>query len=86
MDGGCTACKKFQEDTLIVKKLDFVLFMADVINGAAQINSRTDRIRIIIKSAKKLLNVQRLEWGNVVDYFNESEANMVEESSQYQSC
>jgi len=60
--------------------------MADVINGAAQTKSRTDRIRIIVKSAKKFLNVQGLEWGNVVDYLNESEDNTVEEASQGQSC
>lgn len=56
--------------------------MADVVNGAAQTSSRTDRIRIIVKTAKKFLNVQRLEWGFVVDCLKDSEANDDEESSQ----
>lgn len=63
-----------------------MLFIADVINKAAQTSSRTDRIKIMVKSAKKFLNVQGLEWGSVLDSLNESDTNNVEEFSQSQSC
>lgn len=85
-EGECSACKTIQDDSLIVKKLDFVLFMADVINRAAQTSSRTDTIKIIVRAAKKFLNVQGLEASNVIDYLNEHEVNVVEELSESQSC
>lgn len=88
VEGECITCKKkkIQDDSLIFKKLDFVLFIADVINKAAQTSSRMDRIRIIVKSAKKFLNVQGLEWGRIIESLNEPDTNTVEEFFQSQSC
>lgn len=82
----CTTCKKIQDDSLIVKKLDFVLFMTDVINGTAQYRSRTDRIKIIVKSAKKFLDIEGLEWETVVEALNEPTAGNDVNTSQSQSC
>lgn len=80
----CTSCKKIEDDSLIVKKLDFVLFMTDVINGTAQYKSRTDRIKIIVKSAKRFLNIDGLEWEAVVEGLKEPAGSEVNASQS--SC
>ena len=49
--------RKVNEDKLEVGKMEFVSFMAEVINCSAQTESRTERIKIIIRAAEKYLNV-----------------------------
>lgn len=49
------------QDTLVVDKVKFVMFMADVVNCTAQ-TSRTERIKIIVRSAEKLLDIKGLTW------------------------
>ncbi|XP_049328199.1 uncharacterized protein LOC125787671 [Astyanax mexicanus] len=49
-------------DTLVVDKIKFVMFMADVVNCTAQTNSRTERIKIIVRSAEKFLDIKSLTW------------------------
>lgn len=51
-----------------VDKVKFVAFLAEVINCSAQTQSRTDRIRIIIRAAKKYLDVGEI----TVEMINET--------------
>ncbi|CAJ1084286.1 uncharacterized protein LOC113119923 [Xyrichtys novacula] len=51
---------KAKENTLTVSKNDFVLFMVEVINCSAQTNSKTEKIKIIIKAAEKYLDIKGL--------------------------
>lgn len=46
----------------------FVAFLAEVVNCSAQTHSRTERIKIIIKAARKYLNLGEL----TVDAINET--------------
>lgn len=43
---------------MIVAKSNFILFMAEVVNYSAQTTSRTERIKIIVKSVEKSLDVK----------------------------
>ena len=63
--GKYKSCDKLKEETLIVNKNDFVLFMAEIINCSAQTQSRNERIKIIVKSAEKYLDVKGLQWETV---------------------
>lgn len=67
----CVKCDKSKEDTLIVSKGDFVLFMAEIIKCSAQTNSRTERIKIIVKSAEKYLDAKGMPWERVRDILND---------------
>ncbi len=67
----CQKCDKLKEETLIVSKNDFVLFMAEIINCSAQTKSRNERIKIIVKSAEKYLDVKGLLWETIRDILNE---------------
>lgn len=67
----CQGCDKLKKETLIVKKNDFVLFPAEIINCSAQTKSRNERIKIIVKSAEKYLDVKGLLWETVRDSLNE---------------
>lgn len=49
-----------KEDTLIVCKSDFVLFMVDAINYTAQTDKKTEKIKIIVKAAEKYLGIKGL--------------------------
>lgn len=71
--GECAKCDKLKEDTLIVSKSDFVLFMAEIINCSAQTRSRTERIKIIVKSAEKFLDVKGMNWERVRDSLKDEE-------------
>lgn len=62
---GCVKCDRIQEETLIVSKVGFVLFIAEIINCSAQTTSRTERIKIIVKTAEKYLDVKWLQWENI---------------------
>ena len=64
-------CVKLKEDTLIVSKREFVLFMAEIINCSAQTKSRNERIKIIVKSAEKYLDVKGMRWEHVKDILND---------------
>ncbi|XP_067281993.1 uncharacterized protein [Pseudorasbora parva] len=66
----CQGCDKLKEETLIVKRNDFVMFMAEIINCSAQTKSRNERIKIIVKSAEKYLDVKGLLWETVRDTLN----------------
>ena len=45
--------------------------MAEIINCSAQTNSRNERIKIIVKSAEKYLDVTGLHWEMVKDILND---------------
>jgi len=47
--------------------MEFVSFMAEVINCSAQSESRTERIKIIIRAAERYLNVGGVTLENVND-------------------
>lgn len=49
---------KLNEDFLKIGKVEFMTFLAEVINCAAQTESRTERIKIIIKAAEKHLQIE----------------------------
>lgn len=49
---------KLNEDFLKVGKFEFMTFLAEVINFAAQTESRTERIKIIIKATEKHLQIE----------------------------
>ncbi len=63
----CGGCAKLgiKEDTLIVSKNDFVLFMVDVINCSAQATRKTEKIKIIVRAAEKFLGLEGLRWETV---------------------
>lgn len=75
----CQGCNKLKEETLIVKKNDFVMFMAEIINCSAQTKSRNERIKIIVKSAEKYLDVKGLQWETIRD-------SLTEETQSSQAC
>lgn len=54
-------------DGLVINKGEFVLFMAEIINCSAQTQSRTARIKIIVKAAEKYLGIKGLLWETVRD-------------------
>lgn len=53
-------CCKVNENTLIVEKKIFIAFMVEVIYCTAQTDSRTARIKIILKAAEKYLGEEGL--------------------------
>lgn len=55
----CQECDKLKEETLLVKKNDFILFMAEINNCSAQTKSRNERIKIIVKSAGEVPRCKR---------------------------
>lgn len=61
-----------------VDSVVFVAFLAEVINCSAQTQSRTERIKIIIKAAQKYLNLGELP----VDAINET---LIAETQEIQS-
>lgn len=56
------------EETLIVSKNDFLIFMAEIIHNSVQTESRYERLKIIVKSAERFLDVKGLNWETVRDY------------------
>lgn len=77
----CTKCEAIKEETLIVSKNDFVLFMAYVVNCTAQTEKRTKKIQYIIKGASKFLNIHDMQWEAVRDALN-----LTDGSTQSQAC
>lgn len=55
--GNTLVQSKKKEDSLVIGKMEFVSFMAEVVNCSAQTESRTERIKIIIRAAERYLNV-----------------------------
>lgn len=55
------------DDTMIVSKKSFVLFMAEVINCSAQTERRTEKIQIIVRAAERFLDIKGLTWEMVRD-------------------
>lgn len=47
-----------KESEVIVDKVSFVVFIAEVVNCSAQTESRTERIKIIIRVAEKYLELE----------------------------
>lgn len=66
----CKGCHRVKEDTLIVGKKDFVLFMVEVINCSAQTTKKTEKIKIILKSAEKYLGLKGMRWEAVEEMLN----------------
>lgn len=58
---------KKSDDTMIVSKKSFVLFMAEVINCSAQTERRTEKIPIIVRAADRFLDIKGLTWEMVRD-------------------
>lgn len=52
--------RMINEDMMDVGKMEFILFMAKVMNCSAQTESRTKIFKIIIRAADKYLNVTRI--------------------------
>lgn len=60
--GSCGKCETIEakEDLLVMGKNEFVLFMVEVINCSAQTDRKTEKIKIIVKSAEKYLGIKGL--------------------------
>lgn len=56
----CLSCRKINDDTLIIEKEAFLLFVADVINCSVQAKGNTERIRIIVKAAERYLGISNV--------------------------
>lgn len=56
-----------KESEMIVNKVSFVAFIAEVVNCSAQTESRTERIKIVIRAAEKYLELEDV----TVDIINE---------------
>ena len=80
----CEACDKVKEETMIVNKNDFVMFMAEVINLAIQARSRTERIKIVVQTAVKYLDVKGLQWETVQTTLEDRKEN--DDSQQSLPC
>lgn len=70
----CQGCSKVKEDTLLVGKSEFVLFMVDVINCTAQTERKTEKIKIIVKAAEKHLGIKGLNWESVKETLSGSQS------------
>lgn len=55
------------KESLIIDKVKFVTFMAEVVNCSAQTKSRTERIKIIIRAAEKYLDVREITVEKIQD-------------------
>lgn len=73
-------CSKIKDDTLLMTKEDFVLFMVEVINCTAQTQKKTEKIQIIVKAAQKYLDFKNASWESIKEKLNETQ------TSQPQSC
>lgn len=77
----CQSCSKIKDDTLLIGKEAFLLFLADVINCAAQAKGNTERIKIIVRAAGRYLGVANVTWEEITEELK-GKKNM----SQSQSC
>ncbi len=62
------AKEKTKEKFGIKNNVAFVTFMAEVVNCSAQTESRTERIRIIIKAAEKYLEIEGISVDMITDH------------------
>lgn len=53
------------EKKLLIEKKKLVMFIAGVINATADVNSKTERIKIIVKAAVHHLGIRGLKWEEV---------------------
>ncbi|CAJ1066432.1 uncharacterized protein LOC113119923 [Xyrichtys novacula] len=60
-------CKRIKEDTMVVGKRDFILFMVEVVNCTAQTDKKTEKIKIIVRAAEKYLGLEAVGWEEVED-------------------
>ena len=67
----CEGCNKMKEDTLIVGKSEFMLFLVDVINCSAQTEKKTEKIKTIVKSAEKFLGINGFGREEIMEKLNE---------------
>lgn len=58
---------RITEETMIVSKVNFLLFIAEVINCTAQTEKKTAKIQIIVKAAERFLGVKDITWVMVRD-------------------
>lgn len=63
----CEGCRRVKEDTLIVGKREFILFMVDVVNCTAQTDKKMEKIKIIVRAAEKYLGMDAIGWEEVED-------------------
>lgn len=49
---------RIKEDTMVVSKVNFLLFIAEVINCTAQTEKKTTKIQIIVRAAERFLGVK----------------------------
>lgn len=66
----CKGCHEIKEDMLIVGKNEFLLFIVDIINCSAQTDRKTEKSKIIVKSAEKYLGMKELHWEEVEKILN----------------
>lgn len=58
MQNGCEHKCKVDDDTLVVKKVNFVGFICHIINVASQLKKKSDRIKAIVEAAGKFLDMR----------------------------
>lgn len=61
---------RIPEDTMIVSKRNFVLFMVEVINFTAQTERRTEKLQIIVKAAERFLEIKGLKCEDIMKILN----------------
>lgn len=52
---------KVGDDTLVVKKVNFVAFICHTINVASQLKKKSDRIKAIVEAAERLLDISDIK-------------------------
>lgn len=58
---------RIKEDTMVVSKVNFLLFIAEVINCTAQTEKKTTKIQIIVRAAERFLGVKDISWVKIRD-------------------
>lgn len=61
MQNGCEHKCKVDDDTLVVKKVNFVGFICHTINVATQLKKKSDRIKAIVEAAGKFLDMRDIK-------------------------
>jgi len=61
MQKGCDHKCKIDDDTLILKKVNFVGFICYTINVASQLKKKSDRIKAIVEAAEKFLDMRDIK-------------------------
>lgn len=61
MRNGCEHKCKVDDDTLVVKNVNFVGFICHIINVASQLKKKSDRIKAIVEAAGKFLDMRDIK-------------------------